>query len=209
MSTKSRQFQRGIIRTIRTRVNLSAQSPGDGEKLQPVRVTVACGNIFQYLEILHHLDYAMPTAFGRCFDSTCRSNGSVSGEYPLSKSPSQTQETPAGREHGRVTLRSVIVGSLLSLIISVGFSYARVALGKGSMSSDYITAGAICILFAAVALLNPCIKLLHRSWGFGRTELVVVYVVLAVASTIPTWGFSGLFIGTLPGVYYFATPENN
>jgi len=103
----------------------------------------------------------------------------------------------------------VIAGVLLSLVISVGFTYMRVVLGKGSMSADYITAGAICILFVVMALVNPCVKLVRREWGFDRAELVVIYIMLIIASTIPTWGFSGLFVGTLPGVYYFATPENN
>ena len=103
----------------------------------------------------------------------------------------------------------MIAGVLLSLVISVGFTYMRVVLGKGSMSADYITAGAICILFVVMALVNPCVKLVRREWGFDRAELVVIYIMLIIASTIPTWGFSGLFVGTLPGVYYFATPENN
>ena len=124
------------------------------------------------------------------------------------QSPSAAEDSSAGGL-GRITIRSVVAGALLSLIISVGFTYARVALGKGNMSSDYITAGAICILFAVMALVNPCIKLVRRSWGFDRAELIVIYIMLIIASTIPTVGFSGLFVGTLPGVYYFATPENN
>ena len=124
------------------------------------------------------------------------------------QSPRAAADSSAGGL-GRITIRSVVTGALLSLIISVGFTYARVALGKGSMSSDYITPGAICILFAVMALVNPCIKLVRRSWGFDRAELIVIYIMLIIASTIPTVGFSGLFVGTLPGVYYFATPENN
>jgi hypothetical protein len=110
---------------------------------------------------------------------------------------------------GRITVRSVVTGVLLSLVISVGFTYMRVVLGKGHMSADYITAGAVCILFVVMALVNPCVKLVRREWGFNQAELVVIYIMLIIASTIPTWGFSGLFVGTLPGVYYFATPENN
>ncbi len=123
---------------------------------------------------------------------------------------SHTTDSAAGsRLFGRITIRSVVAGVLLSLVISVGFTYTRVVLGKGSMSADYITAGAICILFVLMALVNPCMKLVRRDWGFARDELVVIYIMLIIASTIPTWGFSGLFVGTLPGVYYFATPENN
>jgi hypothetical protein len=123
-------------------------------------------------------------------------------------SPSAAEDSPGGWL-GRITIRSVVAGVLLSLVISVGFTYTRVALGQGSMSADYITAGAICILFVVMALVNPCLKLVRRDWGFTQAELVVIYIMLIVASTIPTWGFSGLFVSMLPGLYYFATPENN
>ena len=63
---------------------------------------------------------------------------------------------------GRITVRSVVTGVLLSLVISVGFTYTRVVLGKGSMSADYIIAGAICILFVFMALINPCIKRINE-----------------------------------------------
>ena len=70
--------------------------------------------------------------------------------------------------------RSIIAGALLSLIISVGFAYCRLALSTSGMSSDYITAGAVAVFFLLTAFLNPLLKLVHRPWP----------------STAPSWPWS-------------------
>ena len=114
----------------------------------------------------------------------------------------------AGEPHLRFA-RSIIAGTLLSLLISVGFAYCRLALSTAGMSSDYITAGAVAVFFLLTAFLNPLLKLVHLPWGFNRGELAVVYAMLIIASTIPTWGFSANLIPMLPAVYYFATAEND
>ena len=129
-----------------------------------------------------------------------RRNGA---QWPLLAPPQA-----AGETHLRFA-RSIIAGTLLSLLISVGFAYCRLALSTAGMSSDYITAGAVAVFFLLTAFLNPLLKLLHPPWGFNRGELAVVYVMLIIASTIPTWGFSANLIPMLPAVYYFATAEND
>ena len=109
----------------------------------------------------------------------------------------------------RFTFRALVVGTALSLVISLGFSYARLALSTAGMSSDYIMAGAVFLFFALTVCLNPLLKFLRRSWGLDCGELVVVYTMLIIASAIPTWGFSGNMVPMLPGLYYFASAENN
>ncbi len=102
----------------------------------------------------------------------------------------------------------MITGALLSLIVSVGFTYTRVVFLTTGMNSDFITAGAIFVFFGVTVLLNPCTRLVRQSWAFDRAELAVIYIMLIIASTIPTWGFSANLIPMLPAVYYFASPEN-
>ena len=115
----------------------------------------------------------------------------------------------SGTQQGRITIRSVITGALLSLIVSVGFTYTRVVLLTTGMNSDFITAGAIIVFFLVTLLINPCIRLLYPGWAFDRAELAVIYIMLIIASTIPTWGFSANLIPMLPAVYYFASAEND
>ena len=118
-----------------------------------------------------------------------------------------SDSTPPRRSS--ITGRSVVAGTLLSLIISIGFTYGRIVLSTSDMSSDHITAGAICVFFLVTLLLNPCIKLIRPRWAFDRAELTVIYIMLIIASTIPTWGLAANLVPMLPAVYYFATPENN
>ena len=115
----------------------------------------------------------------------------------------------ASPKRSAITWRSVIFGTLLTLIISVGFTYGRIVLSTSDMSSDHITAGAICVFFLVTLLLNPCIRLIRPRWAFNSAELTVIYIMLIIASTIPTWGFASNLVPMLPAVYYFATPENN
>lgn len=109
----------------------------------------------------------------------------------------------------RFTFRAVFVGAVFSLAINIFFAYARLAMATAGMSSDYITAGAIFFFFLLAAFINPMLKLCQRSWGFTRAELVIIYVMAIVASAIPTWGFTANLIAMLPGIFYYATPENN
>ena len=118
-------------------------------------------------------------------------------------------ENPSSGRSRLFTYRSLVLGTLLTLVISVVFTYARLVMGAAGLSDDYITSGAIFLFFLLTALVNPVIKLFRRSWGFSRAELVVICVMMIVASTIPTWGFSGHVVAMLPAVYFFAAPENN
>ena len=107
------------------------------------------------------------------------------------------------------TVRAFAAGTLLSLVISMGFSYARLVFSTAGMSSDHITAAALLLFFLLTAFANPLLKLIRHPWGFNRGELAVIYIMMIVASTIPTWGFSGNLVAMLPAVYYYATPEND
>ena len=110
---------------------------------------------------------------------------------------------------GAFRLRALVVGALLCLVIGAVFPYALLVMNTAGMSSDYITAGAVFLFFIVVGLLNPLLKGLKRSWGLSQAELVTVYVMLLIASAIPSWGFTANLIPMLPAVYYYATPENN
>ena len=110
---------------------------------------------------------------------------------------------------GQFTFRAFFIGALLSLTINIFFAYARLAMATAGMSSDYITAGAIFLFFLLTAIVNPVVKIFKQSWGFTRAELIVIYVMMIVASAIPTWGFTANLVAMLPSIFYYATPENN
>ena len=109
---------------------------------------------------------------------------------------------------GRVTPRALLLGTGLSLVINIAFPYALLAMHTAGMSSDYITAGAVFLFFLVVGILNPVLRLVRRSWGLTPAELVVVYVMMLIASAIPTWGLTANLIPMLAALQYYATPEN-
>ena len=110
---------------------------------------------------------------------------------------------------GYFSLRAFLLGGFFSFVIGVAFPYALLAMHTAGMSSDYITAGAVFLFFVLVGVVNPLLKLLKRSWGLSRSELIIIYVMMLMASAIPTWGFTANLIPMLPAIFYYATPENS
>ena len=86
------------------------------------------------------------------------------------------------------TVRSVIVGGALSFLLNVGCPYCVLIMKNAGLTSDYITAGAVMLFFVLVALLNPILKVLCPRHALSSAELVLIYVMMIVASAIPTWG---------------------
>ena len=66
---------------------------------------------------------------------------------------------------------------------------------------------AIFLLFALTGLVNPLLKRLYPRAGLRRPELVVVYIMMAMASPIPTF-FTIRFLSQIVDPFYFASPEN-
>ena len=78
-------------------------------------------------------------------------------------------EAPSSRTIVPAALRT-LAGAPSVVIVGAGPGgmFCAWALAKAGMSSDHITASAVCVFFLVILLLNPAIKLIHRSWGFDR-----------------------------------------
>ena len=76
------------------------------------------------------------------------------------------------------------------------------------MAADYSTGAAIFLFFLLTLLLNPLAHLLTGS-RLHSGELATIYIMMIVASAIPSWGFVMNLIPFLGGLFYFATPEND
>lgn len=108
----------------------------------------------------------------------------------------------------QVTWRSLLIGALLALFLNVACPYSVLMLQNAGLTSDYITAGAMMIFFLLVGLVNPLLKLCHRPLALRQGELIVIYVMMIVASAIPTWGLVTNLFHILTRPFYYATPEN-
>lgn len=100
---------------------------------------------------------------------------------------------------GRSFFRSLILlaGAVLSFILF------RVA-------SDLTLQGYVFfLLLLLVAGGNVLAAATGRPLALNRGELLVTYVMMIVACSIPTMGLTEYLLPVLPGAYYYATPEND
>jgi hypothetical protein len=87
-----------------------------------------------------------------------------------------------------VTARAVCLGVLLSAGLNVACPYSVLVLHNAGLTSDYITAGAMMAFLVLVGALNPLLKTIAPRAALRSGELLVVYIMMIVASAIPTWG---------------------
>ena len=107
-----------------------------------------------------------------------------------------------------VSVRSLIIGAFLAFFLNIACPYSVLVLQNAGLTSDYITAGAMMIFLLIVGLLNPLMKISYRPWALRSGEMVVIYVMMIVASAIPTWGLVTNLFHILTRPFYYATPEN-
>lgn len=105
------------------------------------------------------------------------------------------------------TLKSVLVGCAGAFSVSAGAAYGTLYLHGSFMALGTSMPGAVFILFLLTLFINPLLKLVHPHLGLNRRELLVVYVMMVMASPIPTL-FVGKFLSALSYPFYYATAEN-
>ncbi len=124
---------------------------------------------------------------------------------PLAKSENSAVSAAEGHRP-RVTFLSLLVGSLFVFCIAAGAPYANMVLRGSYMALDFSNAGAI-FLFFFFMLLVPAI-LRHFRLKFRDHELVVIYIMALVGSSIATLGLTENFLPIISGGLYYANSEN-
>jgi hypothetical protein len=112
-----------------------------------------------------------------------------------------TSETPA------FTVKSVLVGCAGAFTVSAGAAYGTLYLHGSFMALGTSMPGAVFLLFVLGLFINPLLKLIHPRVGLNRRELLVVYIMMVMASPIPTL-FVGKFLSAISYPFYYATAEN-
>ena len=106
------------------------------------------------------------------------------------------------------SFRGLLIGVVLCLAIGllapygVVFNYCWIGFNPSSPA-------ALFFLFVLTFIVNAIVGLLNRRFELSRADLVLVYCMLLMAVTVPTWGLMFFLIGTLVYPFYYATPENN
>ena len=123
--------------------------------------------------------------------------------------PSPESPTSAfGALRRGVTLRAVIVGAVLCAALTAGEPYGVLKVRGSALCADFSTGGAVFLFFVLIFGLNGLLRWLSPRVGLGSGELITVYVMLVLASAIPSWGFTMNMMGLIAGIRYYASPEN-
>jgi hypothetical protein len=67
---------------------------------------------------------------------------------------------------------------------------------------------AFFLLFLIVALLNPLLGWLRRTWYLTAAETTLVYIMALISASISSMGLTDFFLPYLSGAQYYASPEN-
>ena len=139
-------------------------------------------------------------------DARARSGGLLPPEFrsrladdvPVAEAPA------AGRAF---TARAFLLGAVMAAAVGAGVSYSTPYLQGSYMALGFGTVGAVLLLFALSALINPILKWLGPAWGLERGELLLVYIMMVMASPIPTI-FVSQWLSQITVPFYYATLEN-
>ncbi len=112
------------------------------------------------------------------------------------------------RDPGAVTIRALVSGALLAALLGVAAPYENLLISGSPMHFDYSTPGAVFFFLLFLVIVNPVAALLRWHWRFSGAELATVYVMAAVACTLPTEGLIAKLLPRISSGIYFSTPEN-
>ena len=125
--------------------------------------------------------------------------------HPLKSDAEEAEnEVPRG-----LTPKAFVVGTLMCLGIGVGAVYGSLVLRSSRMAMNFNTPAAVFAFFVLVGIVNLLLGLIRRDVALNRSELLVVYIMMVVATCLPTMGFTEYLLSDISGAFYYATPENN
>ena len=110
-----------------------------------------------------------------------------------------------------VTLRSLVIGAGLSLLIGVGTPYGAFVI-MGSQMSRLNGPAAFFLFFVWVGVVQVLLGVIHRRLVLGKGELLTIYIMMVVATAFSGSernGFCLMLLSSTAGVFYLSRPENN
>ena len=106
------------------------------------------------------------------------------------------------------SMRGLLTGVILSIAIGVIAPYG-IVFNYYWIGFNPSSPGALFFFFVLTFVVNAIVAVLARNFQLSKADLVMIYCMLLMAVTVPTWGLMFFLIGTLVYPFYYATPENN
>ena len=107
-----------------------------------------------------------------------------------------------------ITHRAVCLGLILSVVVAFWGQYAAMEQGYSEMTYPHLPACLLIPFFLLILLPNIAIAALIPRYTLTTTELLVIFSMGLIASTVPDWGVIRYLMVMIGGPYYFTTPEN-
>jgi len=107
-----------------------------------------------------------------------------------------------------VTWRAVLVGALCVVFISIGAPFGSIKMRGSYMALDFSLPAAVFTMFL-LSLLVSLVRVATRGRSLlNRSEMLVAYSMMAVATAICTMGLTAYILPMLGTPVYYASPEN-
>ncbi|HCK09887.1 hypothetical protein MK139_13585 [bacterium] len=109
---------------------------------------------------------------------------------------------------GSVTIRAISVGLAATCLVNLLPAYSAYIVHSSRMVFAHLPMAAMVAFTIIFWPLNAVVGSIRRKWALRRGEMIVVFCMAWIASSIPAANFMGLLIGGIAAPYYYATPEN-
>ena len=129
-------------------------------------------------------------------------------DFNTSNTSNQAHEIPSENPDIRLTPRSLLIGFMLAMIVAVWVPYCNYVMHGPRLTLSHMSIAALILFFLVIFCVQIPLQRLRQSWAFTAPELVVIFSLLLISSTIPGKAFVDYFLGVLASPYYYATPEN-
>ena len=106
------------------------------------------------------------------------------------------------------TKRSFIAGILFSILIAFVDHYSTDVVHASYMAIDHMPCGAIFIFFILVFLINTILKSINKKIAFSSGELLTIYSMMLVASSVTEMGFGSQILPIISAPAYYSSHEN-
>ena len=104
------------------------------------------------------------------------------------------------QETGKITVRSLVVGTLFAIFFTILVSYFDNRKGLYTVATQIATMSYF-LLFVMVLLLNPVCRALRVVRRFTVTEVMVIFIMGSVSAGMGTFGLAGQLLPAISGLY--------
>ncbi len=123
-------------------------------------------------------------------------------------SRSATTAPPQNLDRWGITPRCILIGALSALAIALILPYTLNVMRGSRIGLSSCTPAAFILFFVLLLTVQVALALLRRKWHLRPGELAVIFVMMAMATAVPTRGVSQKLVVGITGAAFYASPEN-